>query len=80
LKEFKLIPQPNAGIKYPSEDAGKFLLSYLLCKFPPFDVEAAYLNFDLKASILNDINGKGLRDLSKGKFKSWDQERKRKSS
>jgi hypothetical protein len=65
LKELEGLHKSIAE-KYPSEYAGKFVLSYVLGKYPPFDVATTYLNFDLRKSILGDCNNKRIREIAKG--------------
>ncbi|PLW18817.1 hypothetical protein PCANC_06624 [Puccinia coronata f. sp. avenae] len=48
----------------PDVMTSQFVSSYLLGKFPPFDVPTTYLNFYVRESILRDRNAIQLRELS----------------
>ncbi|PLW46420.1 hypothetical protein PCASD_05498 [Puccinia coronata f. sp. avenae] len=55
---------PESSVEYGSECAARFFSSYVLGKFPPYDVATTYLNLDLRRSILEDRNIKRLKQLS----------------
>jgi hypothetical protein len=65
LKKYEMLPK--SILKHWSKYAGRFLSSYLLGKFPPFDVATTYLNCDLRQSILKDRNINRFKHL----FESW---------
>jgi hypothetical protein len=61
LKKLHILVKPLSR-----KDVGRFALSYVLAKFPPFDVDTTYLNFDLRSSILEDINSNTLKEICQG--------------
>jgi hypothetical protein len=67
LKELGILPKPNPE-KYSSQIASQFVLSYVLGKFPPYDTTTAYINLNLKTSILLDRYSRRIKDLAQGQF------------
>ena len=64
LKELGILPSLLRSASERSFETGKFVASYLLGKFSPFDVTSTYLNWDLRTSILEDTNIHKLKELS----------------
>jgi hypothetical protein len=59
-----LIDRKIFKLSSPDVMTSQFVSSYLLGKFPPFDVPTTYLNFYVRESILRDRNAIQLRELS----------------
>jgi hypothetical protein len=64
LKELEMLPKPSSE-KYPSEDVAQFILSYILGRSFPFEVDTAYSKIGLRATILGSLDPR-LMDLAQG--------------
>jgi hypothetical protein len=64
LKELEMFPKPRSE-EYPSEDAGQFVLSYVLGRSPPFDIATSYAHKNFKETVVGYRN-KRLMDMVQG--------------
>ncbi|WAR54285.1 hypothetical protein PtB15_3B799 [Puccinia triticina] len=55
LKEVELVSSENLSA-FQKKDQGQLLASFIIAKYPQFDVTSTYLNFDLRLSIAEDPN------------------------
>ncbi|KAA1123625.1 hypothetical protein PGTUg99_021668 [Puccinia graminis f. sp. tritici] len=71
LKNFQLVPEDILS-QFLREDQGRLFWSFIIAKYPPFDVASTYLNFELRLSIAKDrhIQNTDLKRI----FQAFDEE------